>query len=169
MPPEINKALSALKFIIPILEKYNFRWVITGGFAAHVFGVKRPITDIDIDIDTTKDSDDFKKFLNELTPHITQPLEHFVDQNYDNYNFEIAVSGQVIDICPMKELCIYNQTALKYELFYNHGFPAHEIVKWNGLSLPLLAKELIVKNKEMLVWQRESDFKDIQELRNQLR
>ncbi len=163
-----QKPLDALNKIIPILKKYDFEWLITGGFASHVHGVNRPITDIDIDIHTSKDSKEFKDLLVELAPFITQPLEHFVDQNYDNYNFEVEISGQIIDICPSKEMKVYNKETGKYECFYSEKFPKPEIIEWNGLKLPLLPKELVIKNKEILVWQRESDLNDINGLKTLL-
>src|SRR3989344_5809993 len=98
---ESQKAKEALAFIVPILEKYKFRWVITGGFATLAYGVDRPLTDIDIDIDTNKDSADFKNFIAEIEPYTTQELEHLVNDSYDNHNMEITVGGVVIDICPM--------------------------------------------------------------------
>ncbi len=86
---ERQQAKSALAYIIPILEKYKFRWVITGGFACYVYGIDRLLTDIDIDIDTDKDIQEFKSFLEEVETYISQPLENFVDENYDNFNFEL--------------------------------------------------------------------------------
>lgn len=163
---ETTKILNALNKIIPLLEKYNFQWLITGGFASHVYGVKRPITDIDIDIYTSKDSDDFKNLIKDLSPFITQPLENFIDQNYNNYNFEMEIEGQIVDICSSKEMNIYDKKTERYENFYSGTFPKPEIVGWNGLKLPLLPKDLVIKNKEMLVQQRESDLKDIEELKS---
>ena len=92
--PRIEFAIEALNFIIPILNKFHFRWVITGGFACFVYGVKRPLTDIDIDIDTSKDSPEFDDFLMQIAPFVFQPLEHFVDINYDNYNVEITYKNK---------------------------------------------------------------------------
>ena len=160
-----QQAVEALKVIISLLDTYKFKWVITGGFASHVYGVKRPITDIDFDIDTSKDSPDFQAFMKDLQKFITQPLEHFVDQNYDNYTFEVTLHDIVVDICPMAEMNVYDKTASKYVHFYESGFPAFEEVLWNGLKLNVLSKDLIIKNKEMLVWQRESDMKDVRGLR----
>ena len=154
-------AKNALAFIIPILEKYNFRWVITGGFAAYAYGVPRELSDIDIDIETNIDDSKFKQFVAELAPHTTQALEHFVDQNYDNYNFEITFGGQVIDICPMTDLKLYNKETSTYEPFYKDGYPNIEETVFEGIKLPLLSKELVIKNKEMLVWQRDTDHRDI--------
>lgn len=161
MSPDQKKAYEALSFIIPLFRERNFRWVITGGFACYVYGVKRNLTDVDTDIDTHKDSEGFQNFMTSLDSYISQPLEHFVDQNYDNYNFEVTIEGQIVDICPMAEMKIKNKETDEYEPFYKNGFPKIELVDFFGLTLALLAKELIIKNKEMLVWQRESDKKDI--------
>jgi hypothetical protein len=165
---EEQKALAALQQIIPLLEKYGFTWVITGGFACYAYGASRNLTDIDIDIDASKDTPAFKAFMKHLEPWITQPLEHFVDQNYDNYNFEITVDGAVMDICPMAEMNVFNQKTGGYEHFYRTGFPESETVDFHDLKLPLLSKRLIIKNKEMLPWQRESDLEDIRMLRHML-
>jgi hypothetical protein len=154
MTTEQQKAHDALAYIIPILERLNLRWCITGGFACYVYGVPRNITDIDV----SKDDPVFKEFLEITAPNITSPLEHFVDQNYDNYNVEVM---EILDICPMAEMDIFNKETDTYENFYRDGFPNIEMVDFLEFKLPLLSKELIIKNKEMLVWQRESDFSDI--------
>lgn len=63
MTPEQQKAHEALSFIIPILDKLNLRWCITGGFACYAYGVPRNLTDIDIDIEVSKDDPAFTEFL----------------------------------------------------------------------------------------------------------
>jgi len=94
------KAVNALNQVIPLLKARNFNWVITGGFACYVYGVDRDITDIDLDIDTSKDDPLFQSFIKALEPYITQPLENYVDQNYNNYNFEATFDDLVVDVCP---------------------------------------------------------------------
>lgn len=160
-----ENALASLHFIIPLLAKRNFRWCITGGFACYVYGVKREITDIDIDIETSKDAPDFQSLVAELAPQTTQQLEHFVDQNYDNFNLEVTVSGQMVDICAMSEMKVFDAEAGEYTCFYEAGFPTLEIVDFYGIKLLLLSKENVIKNKEMLVLKRESDIQDIKSLR----
>lgn len=148
MTPEQQKAYDALAYIIPILEKFNFRWCITGGFACYVYGVPRNITDIDIDIEVSKNDPSFQEFLKVIEQNITSPLEHFVDQNYDNYNVGVL---NILDICPMAEMNIFIKEKAEYENFYKDGFPNIEIREFQGFKLPLLSKQLIIKNKEMLV------------------
>jgi len=154
------RAIGALKFIIPILEKYQFQWVVTGGFATLAYGVDRPLTDIDIDIDTSRNSQEFQSFLHDVESYITQPLEHFVnDSSYDNFNVELTYNGQVLDICPMSDLKIFNKKFGAYQSFYT-GFPEIEMIDFDGITLPLLAKELVIKNKEDIL-RDEWDSRDI--------
>ena len=164
----MKKAIEALNFIIPIIEKYKFQWLISGGFASLVYGVKRKLTDIDIDVNVSKNDLSFKKFMNDVQPYITQKLKHATDENYDSYNLEITYNGQVIDICPIEELKIFNKSSRKYEpfSFYKNSFPKVELISFHGLTLPLLPKKLIIENKKMLTFQRLSDHADIAGLEN---
>ncbi len=163
MNPDRQKAKAALEFIVPILEKYGFKWVITGGFATLAYGVERPLTDIDIDIDTNKDDQKFQEFVAELAPHTTQPLEHFVSGAYDNYNMELTVAGVILDICPMADLKVFDKEKKEFVPFYS-GFPEHEIVGFEGLQLPLLSKQLIIENKEIIM-RDEWDRRDVEGLK----
>jgi hypothetical protein len=164
MNPEEQGAHNALTKIIPEVEALNCRWVITGGFACYVYGVKRKLTDIDIDIDISKDDPKFKAMLEDLRLFITQPLMHFVSKAYDNYNAELTISNQIIDICTMPELKIFDKELSGYRLFYSQGFPDVEMVNFYGLTLPLMSKELIIKNKEMIL-RDKYDARDIEGLR----
>jgi hypothetical protein len=165
MKKERASALKALQFIIPLLEKYKFKWIITGGFATYVYGVNRPITDIDIDIDISKDDPAFKSFLKDIKSITTQKLIHFKNEFYDNYNVEAEVDGQRLDICPAQQLKVINKSSGKYELIYSlfGGFPEPCIVVFQSLQLPLLPKELIIQNKQMIT-RDKWDLRDIEEL-----
>jgi hypothetical protein len=55
---------------------------------------------------------------------------------------------------------VFDRNVAAYVAFYE-GFPATEKGDFFGLELPLLSKELIIKNKQMYVRQRESDLSDI--------
>lgn len=162
------KAKSAISYIIPLLEKYKFKWVITGGFACYVYGVDRLLTDIDIDIETSKDSPEFQNFYDEVKEFITQPLENFIDENYNNFNFELTYQNQIIDICPMDELLIFNKVTGSYDKFYKNGFPEIEYVDFEGFALPLLSKQSVIENKEMLSKKDKWQQRDIDELRKLL-
>ena len=158
---KVMNYLEALKVLMPILEKYDFTWVITGGFAVIAYSIERPLSDIDIDIKCSKDDQKFKDFVEEMKPYTTQELIHWTDENYDNYNFEITIAGQLIDICPMHEMKVIDTTTGTYQPFYSEDFSEIETVEFQGLRLPLLPKRLIIKNKQMLAMQRDIDRQDI--------
>ena len=162
------QAKIALSFVIPLLKKYDFNWVITGGFACYVYGVDRLLTDIDIDIETSKDSQAFCAFYDDLKEFITQPLENFIDENYNNFNFEITYQNQILDICPMEELLIFNKATGTYDKFYKNGFPDIEHVDFERFTLPLLSKQSVIENKEMLTKKDEWQQRDIDGLRELL-
>jgi hypothetical protein len=143
---EYKNIKSALDYIIPLLEKHKFQYVITGGFACYVYGVDRLLTDIDIDINTSVDSDEFRRLLEEVKPFITQELINYIDNNYNNFNLELTVSGIVIDICPMDELLSYDSKLNKFTKYYSDGFPEIEQVNYAGYTLPLLSKSSIIEN-----------------------
>ena len=164
MIPEEKAALEALRFVIPLLESIHVRWVITGGFACYVYGVKRKLTDIDIDIAISKDDPRFIDFMKSLEPNVTQPLKHFVSDAYDNYNLEATISGQIIDVCTMPDLKIFDKIAGSYKPFYENGFPETEVVDFHGISLPLLSKKLVIDNKESIM-RDEWDARDAEDLR----
>lgn len=164
MTSEEQSAYDALKKIIPEINALGCKWVITGGFACYVYGVKRELTDIDIDIDISKDDSKFIALLEKFNSSITQPLMHFVSKAYDNYNVEITISNQIVDICTMEDLKIYDKDRGEYRPFYDQGFPAVEMVDFHGFTLPLMSKDLIIKNKKMIM-RDEWDERDVEGLR----
>lgn len=159
-----KRAVPALKYIIPFLEKYNFRWCISGGFACYLYGVKRPISDIDIDIDieANKDNTDFKSFIQDVKEFTRFPFQHWitVDKNYDNWVMEVVVNGQVLSICTTENLKLLNKAG-EYELFYKNGIPDPIMVDFEDLKLPLAPKKSVLRMKQALAYKKAVDLIDI--------
>lgn len=161
-----EKAVAALRYIVPLLKKYNFRWCISGGFACFVYGVKRPIPDIDIDIEADKNDGKFRRFLDDIERFTTLPFQRWItnDKNYDNWVMEVTIQGQVLSICTTKNLKLLNRESGKYELFYKTGIPDPTIVAFEGLKLPLSPKEWVIKMKEALAKKKAIDNSDIRNM-----
>src|SRR3989344_2348186 len=145
-----KKAITALKYVIPFIEKYGFKWCISGGFACYLYGVNRTIGDIDIDIETDKEDENFKKFVEDVKEFTTYPFQLWVDENYDNWVMEITIENQKLRICSTKNLKLFNKKSDKYDLFYKRGIPKPTIISFNGLKLPISPKEWVLKMKETL-------------------
>jgi hypothetical protein len=65
----------------------------------------------------------------------------------------------------MDELLIFNKATGTYDKFYKNGFPEIELIDFEGLTLPLLSKQAVIENKEMLTKKDEWQQRDIDELR----
>jgi hypothetical protein len=160
----IRIAKEVVEYVSRFLKKHGLSWLISGGFACYVYGVDRPITDIDIDILAGKDDKKFKAFLNDLKDDISSQLQHFRNEHYDNYCFEITYKGQVVDFCTSKDLKVFDPKIGRFELFYENSFPKPEVHLFEGLKIPLLPKALIIQNKEMIL-RDEFDKRDIDGLK----
>lgn len=158
-----ERVTAALKYIIPFLKKYNFRWCISGGFACYLYGVKRPIPDIDIDVEADKDAPKFRNFLGDVKCLTTLPFQRWItaDKNYDNWVMEVTIDNQVLSICTTKNLKLLNKESGRYELFYKKGIPGPTVVNFEGLQLPLSPKEWVIKMKEALAKKKAADQGDI--------
>ncbi len=160
-----DEAFEALQFMLAKLAKYKIDYVITTGFACYLHGVPREISDIDIDIDISKDDPRFKALYEEFGDLITCELQNFVDANYDNCNFEATYANVILDICTIPDLKVFDPSVKAYTPFYKGEFPKHDVIEWRGLSLKVLDKQLVLENKEILTFQREKDHVDIRELK----
>lgn len=162
-----NKAVAALKYIVPLLKKYNFKWCISGSLACRLYGVKRSIGTIDIDVETTKGDPKFKSLLEDVKEYTKLPFQLWVDKNYDNWVTDIVVNGQYLSICTTKELKMFNRNTGKYELFYRNGIPDPVIVDFEGLKIPLAPKESILRMRQALAYKKkvhEMDIKTMQRI-----
>ncbi len=156
MTPE-ERVYNALKYITPLLKKHSLRWLISGGFACYLYGIKGPIGDIDIDVEASKDDIKFKLFVKDIKKFTTYPLQLWVDKNYDNWVMEVIVSKQKLSICPIKNLKLFNKTTSKYELFYKNSIPKPKTIIFRDLKLPTSPENWVIKMKERLAKKKQRD------------
>lgn len=88
------KDKEALIWIINILNKHKIPYMITGGYAARIYGSNRPLADIDIDV-----SD---KSLYKIIPSVQKFISHgpnrYKDNNWDILGLTLHYKGQEIGI-----------------------------------------------------------------------
>lgn len=161
-----QRAVAALQYILPILKKYKFKWCISGPLACYLYGVKRPIGSIDIDIDIEIDKEDpkFQQLIEEVKPHTRLPFQLWIDKNYDNWVMNVVIQRQIVGICPTPDLKLFNKETGKAEVFYPHGIPDPMIVNFEGLKLPLAPKESVLRMKKALAYKKPIDRIDIKEM-----
>ena len=95
----------ALKWIVNILKKHRVPFQIAGGFAAHIYGAKRPVNDIDLDIPEEK----FKTILPDIEKYVTFGPNRLKDEKWDLDLIVLNYAGQMIDISGAYKTKIYNE------------------------------------------------------------
>lgn len=90
----IKKTERAFKWIIDILNKHKIPFQISGGFAAKIYGSKRPVHDIDIDIPENR----FKEIVPEVKKYILFGPTKYKSDAWDLYLMTLDYHGQLIDI-----------------------------------------------------------------------
>src|SRR3990167_10921531 len=92
-----EKAVAALKYIIPILKRHGFKWCVSGPFAFFVYGIKRSMpNEIHIDIEIDKDERKFKNFLEDVKKFTTFPFQYYKDKNYDHYVMDVNIKRVIL-------------------------------------------------------------------------
>ncbi len=157
-----HKAVVALKYIMPLLKKYNFRWCISGSLACRIYGVQRLIGDIDIEI--SKDDPRFKRFTEDVKEYTRLPFQLWIDKNYNNWVMDIVYNNQLLSICSTHDLKLFNKNLGTYEVFYKNGIPDPVLVNFEGLQLPLAPQESVLKMKQALAYPKAVELKDIREI-----
>ncbi|MBA3733334.1 MazG-related protein [Patescibacteria group bacterium] len=145
----------ALKWIVGILESKNVIFQVSGGFAANLYGSKRELADIDIDIENNS----FDKILDEVRLFIIFGPNQYIDENWNLKLLTLSYEGQEIDICG--ETKIFNKiygcwVELKTDFSNSNYLPIY------GITIPVIQKAAIVEYKNKL--QREVDLEDIKAL-----
>ncbi len=140
-----RKLKEALKFIVSLLRKKKIPFQIAGGFAASVYGSKRPIKDIDIDIpDSSIDT-----LAKEIKKYTTDGPIRYRGYRFDLYLLAINYRGQEIDFSgadSMKNSDVKNKKWVKYpgDLTKVHFKKAY------GFLLPIIPPEGLIKYKKLL-------------------
>ncbi len=139
------------KEMLQILLEENVKFIIVGAYALAVYGYPRATGDIDIWIEAEKDNS--KKIINSLIK-FGAPLENITEKDFQQEDviFQIGVAPRRIDI-------ITSIDGVEFDEAYKDKI----IIEINGLKIPILSLEKLIKNKESTG--REKDKLDAKMLR----
>ena len=144
---------AAFLWIIDILEKNNIPFQITGGFAARVYGAKRRLADIDIDIPEIK----FRKLLPSVKAHRIFGPKRYRDKTFDVLLITLIYAGQKIDISGCESEKYYDR---KQNRWVRSKGLSHSVKRTiYGKSVPVIPLENLIKYKSQTL--RGVDKKDL--------
>lgn len=154
----MKKTENAFHWIIDLMEENQIEYRISGGFAARIYGSKRELADIDIDI---AESD-----IDKLHPLIKDKLifgpEEYKDESWDLYLATIDFEGQIIDLAGATRAKIFDLNTSQWVKFQ---VDFDDVVFFNvfGKKVPVIKINDLINYKDML--KRDVDISDIKELK----
>ena len=146
----------ALDWIVPLLQSRGVPFHITGGFAAHLYGARREVNDIDIDLPTTS----LQSLLPELTAYVEFPAQRHKDTTWDLYVCTLDYDGQLIDLTGDSEAFIHSKTSGAWEPL---EINLHD-VRWIdafGHTLPVQNPTDLICYKRKIAYDEEKHLEDV--------
>jgi hypothetical protein len=144
---------TALIWIVGILSKNRIPFYVSGGLAAMVYGSKRPVYDIDIEISDL----DFDKLFLLVKNYAVYGPQRYRDDNFDILLITLEHDEQKIDISGNESDKIYNNKKGEWEA----GGAISNIVEKEifGLKIPIISRQDLVAYKRKIG--RPSDLEDV--------
>jgi gas vesicle protein len=144
----------ALEWIVDILRKNKIPFEITGGLASRIYGSKRLLADIDIEV-----SDNSIPKIKQLTQkYIIYGPRQYRDKNFDLPLMTLKYKGQNIDICGKDSEKIFDKTAGKW-IKEKTNLSNVKIKKVGDLIVPVVPVKDLISYKQELG--RKVDKEDI--------
>lgn len=147
----------AFLWIINLLEQKGIGYRISGGFAAQVYGVKRELADIDIQI---KD-EDIPLIKENVKPYIIFGPARYQDENWDLNLMTLEYLGQEIDIASTNAL-FFNQNTKLWQKWVT-GLDDFETREVYDKKVPIEPFQSLIAYKTNLA--REVDLEDVRQLK----
>lgn len=144
----------AFIWIVEILRKHKVSFKVTSGFAAKIYGSKRPLADIDIDISEKK----FRNIITDIKKYIIFGPKRYKDKNWDLNVITLKYKGQEIDLCGIENMKIFNCKTKKWQK-HPAAFSKPKKIKIYGKIVPVIKKEDLINYKKILG--RRVDRQDI--------
>lgn len=140
--------LSALTWIVEILNKNNIPYRVGGGAATFLYGSGRNINDIDISIS----GDYFPILIPFVREYITIEPKHYVGEKWDCITLSLAYHGQDIDLTDVNTLLMkssFDDTWIKNKEIYDK-LPDIKKDLGNGVLVTLMHPKVLLEYKEHL-------------------
>jgi hypothetical protein len=150
----MRRTKDAFDLIIGILEKHKIPYRISGGFAARIYGSKRKLADIDIEIPDRK----FNKILPEIKPYIKIGPKRFKDNLMDTYGLSMQYKEQIIDLSGTETEILFDVRKNKW---VKSKIDLSKVIKKKiyGKIVNVIRRGDLIAYKKMI--RREVDIKDI--------
>jgi len=142
----------AFKWIVGILEKHGILFQITGGLAARIYGSKRSLNDIDIDIPDSC----FSRILKDVEKFIVYGPAHYIDERWDCKLMTLKFEEQEIDISGADSMKICDARTGEWKSMPT-DFSRSVEKNIFGINVPVIPPEALVDYKQMLIGEHQKE------------
>ena len=147
-----------LKKILHILKDNDIKFQISGGLAAIIYGAKRPLYDIDIDVHKR----DIPKIRELFQDYISEDFYHLQDNHFDLWLLTLKMDGVPIDISQVEDG--YFSSAGSDKIPINPDLSKPNWVTFYNIRIPVEDRGNLIKDKRILA--RETDLIDIEQMKS---
>src|SRR3989339_1102081 len=147
-----QKIITALKWIIDILNRNKVRYQITGGLAAHFYGANRKVNDIDLDIP----ENEFDKILPEIRKYITFGPAQYKDKKWDVKLITLNYRGQEIDLGGAFEAKLYDDIKKRW-IPIPADFSKIKVMKVNDININVVDANDLIDYKRLLEGEHQTE------------
>jgi len=143
----------AFRWIVTLLRKHKVPFCVSGGLAARIYGSKRPLADIDIEIADKG----FEKILPEIQKYVTYGPKRYKDTTYNLLLITLHYVGQEIDLCGADSSSLFNHTTKKW---IQEKIPLVEAPKKKvfGMIVPIIPREYLIYYKKVIGDTRDKEI-----------
>lgn len=157
MQPFIIGVAEGLRWSVRLLRKLKVPFLVSGGMAVKLYGVKRHVSDIDIEISDA----DLKKVAPEIREYIKFGPERNIEQYFNELLIKLEYKGQEISLCGCDSRKIFNSRKSRWQTD-RINLNGSTIKRFHGLSIPVIKKEHLIAYKKIVA--RKKDLTDAQAL-----
>lgn len=154
MPGNTRKAFA---WVVGLLRKNRIRFRVSGGLAARIYGSRRPLKDIDIEVQDT----DVWRILPCVKNQIIFGPKRYVDKSFDLLLLTLRRGGQEIDIFGCESQRLFCKESKKW-VRSPTGVSCAVRKKAFGLVVPVITKKALVGYKGIIG--RRVDVRDLKAL-----
>lgn len=140
--------------MVSILRKQKIPFRISGGLAAKVYGSKRRLADIDIDIPEKY----FKNLITDVKGYVKFGPAKYLDKNWSLLLMTLKYRGQEIDICGAYRAKIFDNSEKRW-IRLRTNFKSSCVKNVFGVLVPVISRKDLISYKNRL--SRKVDTVDI--------
>lgn len=154
MGTSMKESERAFEWITGLLDELGYPYLVVGGLAATIFGSKRTLYDIDLDVPAVALEDIARRFKG----HVTFGPARFRDEQFDIQLLSLRYADQDIDLTAAEDIQLFDRTAAQWR-HVPTDLMAREIHEVLGKKVFVMKRDALIAYKKMLA--RDTDLEDV--------